>query len=79
MRHLQEIGHDDPRVSARDLAVSLAGGPSALARVLGITSNAISMWKIVPAERVLAVEAATSVSRHLLRPDLYGHTPKQSA
>jgi DNA-binding transcriptional regulator YdaS (Cro superfamily) len=30
------------------------------------------MWKIVPSERVLAVEGITGVSRHHLRPDVFG-------
>jgi len=36
-----------------------------------LSSQAISQWKRVPAERVLLVEAATGISRHDLRPDLY--------
>lgn len=49
-----------------------AGGTAALARALRkITSQAISQWRRVPAERVLEVERATSVSRHELRPDIY--------
>lgn len=42
-----------------------------LAEAMGIGVSAISQWKRVPAERVLAVEAATGVSRQQLRPDLY--------
>lgn len=42
-----------------------------LARHLGITRGAVAKWKRVPAERVLAVEAYTGISRHLLRPDIY--------
>jgi DNA-binding transcriptional regulator YdaS (Cro superfamily) len=72
MRIRQDIVHDDPRLAARNLAVSIAGGPSALARQLGIRPHAISMWKIVPSERVLAVEGITGVSRHHLRPDVFG-------
>lgn len=52
-------------------AVEKAGGASGLGRVLGISSQAISQWRRCPAERVLAVEAASGVSRHDLRPDLY--------
>jgi DNA-binding transcriptional regulator YdaS (Cro superfamily) len=36
-----------------------------------LTSQAISQWTRVPAERVLPVEAATGIPRHELRPDLY--------
>jgi post-segregation antitoxin (ccd killing protein)/DNA-binding transcriptional regulator YdaS (Cro superfamily) len=51
-------------------AIEAAGGTSVLARRLGITSSAISQWRQVPADRVLAVETATGVPRHRLRPDL---------
>jgi hypothetical protein len=43
-----------------------------LAQQLGITTGAISQWRVVPANRVLAVEAATGISRQELRPDLFG-------
>lgn len=52
-------------------AIRAAGGISSLARMLGLAQPSISVWSRVPAERVLAVEAATSVSRTTLRPDLY--------
>ncbi len=51
--------------------VRAAGGPVKLAAALGVTSSAVSQWKRVPPERVLAVEAATGVARHILRPDIY--------
>ena len=46
-----------------------------LAEKLGVRSQAISQWEIVPAKRVLALEAETGVSRYELRPDLYGPAP----
>ena len=49
----------------------MAVGPTAIARVVGVTQPAVSQWTVCPAERVLAVEKATGVSRHLLRPDIY--------
>jgi TorA maturation chaperone TorD len=55
-----------------DEAIRIAGGVGALARKIGISQSSISNWKCVPAERVLAVEAATGVDRGVLRPDLYG-------
>lgn len=57
--------------TALDAARQQAGGDSGLARALDISSQAVSQWKQVPAERVLDVERATGVSRHRLRPDLY--------
>lgn len=53
------------------LAIKVAGGSTALAATLGVTSQAISQWKQVPGARVIAVERATGVSRYHLRPDLY--------
>lgn len=52
-------------------AVLRAGGISALARGLGISSSAVSQWMRVPAERVLEVEKLTGVSRQELRGDIY--------
>lgn len=53
--------------------LSAANGPARLARRMGgeITSQAISQWRRVPAERVLAVSLATGVPCHEIRPDLY--------
>ena len=52
-------------------AIRVAGGVGALAKKLGISQPSVSNWSRVPAERVLLVEAATGVSRAMLRPDLY--------
>lgn len=54
-------------------AIKHAGGPSALASTLGISSQAISQWTRAPAERVLQIERAVDkkVTRSELRPDLY--------
>jgi TorA maturation chaperone TorD len=56
-------------------AIRVAGGVSALARRIGISQPSLSNWSRVPASRVLAVEAATGVSRSILRPDLYNSPP----
>jgi TorA maturation chaperone TorD len=53
-------------------AIRAAGGVGALARKIGISQPSVSNWVRVPAERVIAVEAATGIGRSLLRPDLYG-------
>ena len=52
-------------------AIDAAGGIAQLARKIGIAQPSVSNWNRVPAERVIAVEAATGVSRKQLRPDLY--------
>jgi len=51
--------------------LAVAGGVSSLARGLGVSQPAISGWKRVPPDRVLAVEALTGIPRTELRPDLY--------
>lgn len=52
-------------------AVRAVGGVSELARQIGISQPSVSNWTRIPAECVLVVEAATGVSRTILRPDLY--------
>jgi DNA-binding transcriptional regulator YdaS (Cro superfamily) len=56
-------------------AVRIIGGQGATARLLGVAQPSVWRWiaraKPLPAEHVLAVEAATGISRHDLRPDLY--------
>jgi TorA maturation chaperone TorD len=59
----------DPGLSE---AIRAVGGVSELARQIGISQPSVSNWTRVPAERVIAVEAATGVDRSVLRPDLYG-------
>lgn len=59
---------------ALDRAVKIAGGQSAIARRLGVSQPTVWAWLNggqLPAEHVLAVEAATGVSKHALRPDIY--------
>lgn len=57
-----------------------AGGPAALAKALGgLTSQAVSQWKKIPAERVLDVERLTGISRHELRPDVFGEASTEAA
>src|SRR5258708_14279048 len=71
----QALGGGDGRSSVRDpglnRAIEAAGGVVQLARKMGITQPSISNWNRVPAERVIAVAAATGVSPEQLRPDLF--------
>jgi DNA-binding transcriptional regulator YdaS (Cro superfamily) len=55
-------------------AVKKYGGGAQIARALSITPAAITHWKRVgvPADRVLDVERLTGISRHVLRPDVFG-------
>lgn len=60
-------------------AVAVAGGQVALAKILGLKQGHIWWWlnrsKRIPANQVLAIEAATGISRHDLRPDVFGDAP----
>ena len=66
-------------------AVVIAGGQTALAKKVGVKQQNISWWitrsRKVPAERCIAIEAAThgAVTRHDLRPDVFGPAPAPSA
>ncbi|BBC72896.1 conserved hypothetical protein [Altererythrobacter sp. B11] len=61
--------------SALALAVRKAGSQTAFGRLIGKRQSVIHDWlrdeKPLPAEYVLAVEAATGISRHELRADIY--------
>lgn len=56
-------------------AVKKAGGQTAFAAICGCTQG--NIWQLLkkesqlPAQYVLSVEAATGISRHELRPDIY--------
>lgn len=56
-------------------AVEAAGSQTAFAAICGVSQAAVWKWvqssKRLPEQHVLAVEAATKVPRHLLRPDIY--------
>lgn len=53
-------------------AAGKTGGIVALARELGIKHTALYSWTRVPASRVLDMERITGISRHDLRPDIFG-------
>lgn len=61
-------------MSPLDRAIEAVGGASLLARMVGVTQSAPSMWRArgaVPIERCVAIERATDgkVMRWDLRPD----------
>jgi DNA-binding transcriptional regulator YdaS (Cro superfamily) len=65
---------------ATKAAKKAAGGDRALAeKIGGLTRQAVSQWRRVPAERVLDVERASGVPRHELRPDLYPAPQSEAA
>lgn len=57
--------------AAVTLACNQAGGTTALAKALGIRSQAVSQWKKVPAERLGEVHRVTGLSLNALRPDMF--------
>ncbi|MGJ4941937.1 Cro/CI family transcriptional regulator [Bradyrhizobium sp. HKCCYLS1011] len=59
------------RDAGLERAIDAAGGVAQLARKIGVAQPSVSNWERVPAQRVIAVEGATGVSREVLRPDLY--------
>lgn len=67
------LEHDSDSVLA--IAVRKAGSQSAFGRLIDKRQSVIHDWlrdgKPLPAEHVLAIEAATGISRHDLRPDIY--------
>lgn len=53
-------------------AIDIAGSEVNLAKAMKVTKQAVRKWvKQVPAERVIALEEVTGISRHDIRPDLY--------
>jgi TorA maturation chaperone TorD/DNA-binding transcriptional regulator YdaS (Cro superfamily) len=60
------------RDAGLEQAIKVAGGVASLARAVGISQPSVSTWSRIPAERVLTIEALTSIPRFILRPDLYG-------
>jgi DNA-binding transcriptional regulator YdaS (Cro superfamily) len=52
-------------------AIEAVGSISQLARLLGMSQQAVSEWRRVPAHRIRQVEAVTGIPREKLRPDLY--------
>ena len=59
---------------AFEKVVELAGGKPAVARLCGISKQAVYKWKSIPAEHCLTIERALSgqVDRHQMRPDVFG-------
>jgi DNA-binding transcriptional regulator YdaS (Cro superfamily) len=58
-----------------------AGGEAKLARSIGVTPQAVNQWDVAPPTRVLAIEEAVNakITRHQLRPDIFGPDPRKAA
>lgn len=70
-----------PRFQLRPDVFGEAGdiplGSRALALALNVPWDEFVTWEETPAEYVLQVERLTNVSRHLLRPDVFGPEPQE--
>lgn len=57
-----------------DQLIAKAGGATVLSALLGLERSSVSKWGArgrIPAERVPAIEQATGIPRHEIRPDLW--------
>lgn len=67
--------HHQTAFTALEQAIERLGTQAAMARICGVSATAVWKWiqdkKPLPPIHVLAVEAATGISRHDLRPDIY--------
>lgn len=62
-----------PLKRAKDAVGGAAGLSRAFSEIgVQISSQAISQWERVPANRALDVERFSGVSKHELRPDVFG-------
>lgn len=58
------------------------GGQRRLAKACGVTPQAVNQWVKkgrIPSEHVLAAEGESGISRHVIRPDVFGEPPEQAA
>lgn len=58
-------------------AIYKLGGPAKAARHLGVTVQAVCQWTRIPIHHVAAVARETGISRHKLRPDVFGAQRRQ--
>lgn len=70
--------------SALQRAIDIAGGQKHLADRIGATQSLVWYWlrhakRGLPAERAIAIEAATGVPRHELCPKVFGPQPERAA
>lgn len=59
-------------------AIKRVGSQRALADLMKVTQTTINswLWDKIPAERAIALEEKTSVSRRIIRPDLFAKEPE---
>jgi DNA-binding transcriptional regulator YdaS (Cro superfamily) len=57
--------------TAADRAIEKIGGVVAVSKLLKISPQAVSQWSLVPAHHAGRVAAASGISLHELRPDIF--------
>lgn len=65
-----------PMSTPIEQAIEAVGGQAVMARLLQVQPAMVSQWatgrRPVAAHHILSIETATGVSRHALRPDVFG-------
>lgn len=68
-------------LSTVDKVIRALGGVTKTAAALGIKNpSAVSNWRMrdsIPYDKVLKVEQLTGISRHEMRPDIFGAMPPE--
>jgi DNA-binding transcriptional regulator YdaS (Cro superfamily) len=63
-------------IQSLNRAIEIVGSQTAFGRLLSVSQMSVSRWSrgvvAFPPEHVLTVERETGISRHDLRPDVYG-------
>ena len=72
MSQNKELNLSEITKQAVDAAAKKLGGPTALAKDLGITYQALWKWERVPVEHCARIAELSRISRRRLRPDIYG-------
>ena len=52
--------------------IKAVGSQRKLASRLGISHQSITQWRQIPSTRAIEIEKITGISRHRLRPDVFG-------
>jgi DNA-binding transcriptional regulator YdaS (Cro superfamily) len=70
----------ETELEALNRAIIIAGNQTKLAKLIKKTPGHITVWvnrdKRAPADMAIPIEEVTGVSRHLLRPDIFGAPPE---
>ena len=61
----------------RNIVIEKLGGPASVGNMLGVSSQAISQWKVIPIDRVLQIEISSAGSAKCceMRPDIFPNCP----